>query len=483
MTLRRRLLLVYLIIVVLSCVTVGIAVNELLYSRQVVDDLERWQDIMLNAQRLRTAFIGSLLLYPTSGPTSQPVGPTPPEDDFVTLVGRLRQAYRPYPDFLDLRVTLSRLLEAYETWRGWALTSNPKVGEQINLVRQWLNLFTRQINDQRSTLVESAHEQNQRTLSLLIAVMGLTIVHLAIVGAILRRWLLRPMERLGRQVAALGRDEPPPEPLVASPAELADLAKALDIARLSLDELRQRLLESERMTTLGQLAAQLAHNLRNPLASIRAAAQVAAKRGNVDEYARKRLDEIIAAADRLAQWVNGLMEFARPRSTRLGSHNVVPLLAQIREALTAELAAKEISFEIDAAAEDLSVPHEPSSLEQAIIAAVVNAIEASPVGGCIRARVEWVNGDDRQARSCRISIIDEGHGLPEGSPDQIFELNFTTKQTGMGLGLALARQAIQRHGGTATARPNPDGGTIIEFQLPAPITAPAEERHGTNPDC
>jgi signal transduction histidine kinase len=474
MTLRRRLLLVYLIIVVLSCATVGIAVNELLYSRRVVDDLERWQDILVNVQKLRTAFARNLLVYPTSQPADRPSAAEPAEEDFQALVDRVRKVYRPYHDFLDARYILNVLSEAYDLWREQALANDPHRFDQADIVQARLGLLTGQIEAQRSFLVTSVHEQNQRTVSLLIVVMMLTVVHLAVVGTILRRSLLRPMEQLGRQVTALGRDEPPPEPLVSSPAELANLAEALDRARLSLDEMRHKLLESERMTTVGQFAAQLAHNLRNPLASIRAAAQVAAKRGSVDEYARKRLDEIVAAADRLAQWVAGLMEFARPRSAGLESRDVVPLLAQIKEAVAAELAAKEVSFEIEAPPDGLAVPHEPPSLEQALIAAVVNAIEASPVGGRITARAEWIDGIGGDTRFCRISIIDEGHGLPEGPSDQIFELNFTTKQAGMGLGLTLARQAIQRQGGTATARPNPQGGTIIEFQLPAPLTEPAK---------
>ncbi len=467
MTLRRRLLLVYLIIVVLSCATVAIAVNELLYSRQVVDDLERWQDILLNVQRLRTAFARSLLTYPPEGTATQPADGAPAEDDFGALIDQVRRVYRPYPLFIDLRGLLSRVLEAYNVWREKAIAGDPQARDQATVVHEWLNVLTRQIVEQRNALVESAHEQNQRTLTLLVAVAVLTIAHLLIVGAILRRWLLRPVQQLGRQVAALGRDEPPPEPLVASPAELADLANALDRARLSLDAMRQRLIESERMTTLGQLAAQLAHNLRNPLASIRAAAQIAARRGRVDDYAGQRLQEIVSTADRLARWVTGMMEFARPRPTRLESHDVVPLFGQIREALASELAAKEIVFEIDAPAGGIAVPHEPSSLEQALIAAVVNAIEASPVGGRVTLRAERVAGAGPGGAFCRIEIIDQGVGLPEGPPERIFELSFTTKQTGMGLGLTLARQAVQRQGGTATARRNPGGGTIIEFQLPA----------------
>lgn len=476
MTLRRRLLLVYLVIVVLSCVTGGIAVNELLYSRQVVDDLERWQDIMLNVERLRTAFARELLLRPTSRAVT-PSEPEPDEEEleqsFTVLIGRIRKVYRPYPDFLNAHVTMSKLQEYYNEWRRLWPGNGPKAEEQTRLVQASLRFLTDQIDNQRKSLTKSAHTQNQRTLTLLIAVVALTIIHLAVVGAILRRSLLRPMERLGRQVAALGRDAPPPEPLLDSPAELADLAEALEHARVSLDEYRRRLVESERLTAIGQLAAQLAHNLRNPLASIRAAAQIAGRQGNVDDYARKRLDEIVAATDRLTRWVTGLTEFARPQIAPMEPRDLAPLLEQVRESVTAELAAKDLRIEVVVPPDGLMIPHEPSSLEQAVFAAVMNAIEASPVGGTIRLQAEWHR--DESPPYCCLRVTDSGAGLPEGPPEQVFESHFTTKPAGMGLGLALARQAVRRHGGIVTARANPEGGAIIEFRLPGGPTDAASE--------
>lgn len=458
MTLRRRLLLVYLIIVILSCVTVGFAVAELRHARRVVEDLDRWQNIVLDIEKLRSAFERDVLLERLHVAGAEPTPPEPESPDFVRALDQVRQRLGVDDEVRRLLNVL--LLENYENWRRLA-PGDPEKRPASSVVRSTMRLIELRLGDRITGLRSAALAQGTRTALLLMAVMLLTIVHIAIVGAILRRWLLRPMERLGRQVAALGRDEPPPEPLLESPAELAGLAAALESARLSLDEMRRRLIESERLTTVGQLAAQLAHNLRNPLASIRAAAQVTSKRSGLDEYTKARLDEIIATADRLNRWVTGLTEFLRPHSAQLEVADVVPVLEHVREAVAAELAAKEVSFSLEAPAGGLRCPHEPASLEQALVAAVVNGIEASPVGGRIVARVE------RDGATCRISIIDRGAGLPPGPPEQIFEVSFSTKRTGLGLGLSLARQAIQRQGGTVRARPNPEGGTIIEFSLPA----------------
>ena len=83
----------------------------------------------------------------------------------------------------------------------------------------------------------------------------------------------------------------------------------------------------------------------------------------MDDYARNRLDEIVAAADRLARWVAGLTEFARPRSARLDVHDIVPLLHQVRDSVAAELGAKDLSLQIAVPADRILVPCEPQSLE------------------------------------------------------------------------------------------------------------------------
>ena len=105
-----------------------------------------------------------------------------------------------------------------------------------------------------------AAQQEMRSRLLLALVILLTALHVLAIGSLLRRWLLWPMEQLGRQVEALARDEPPAEPLLTRPLEMANLAEALDRARRSLRAYQEQLLEAERLTTIGQLAAQLAHN-------------------------------------------------------------------------------------------------------------------------------------------------------------------------------------------------------------------------------
>jgi len=462
MTLRFRLLLVYLIVVGLSVATVGVAVFQLGRSGKIIRELQDWNAIVLNVEKLKSR--------------------SPLEVDLRELLAPqylyLADLASP-PDYLDVdrvRLALNAVHHQYEGYESWHQLPPGERERKADLVSQKLAELADVLEGERQKLNHEANKQDARTQVLLVVVIALTIVHVAVIGSLLRRWLLRPMEQLNRQVEALARDEPAPEPLLNSPREMASLAEALDRARRSLGTLRQQLLESERLTTIGQLAAQLAHNLRNPLASIRAAAQLTGRHEPDDPDARRRMDDIVASVDRMDRWIAGLMEIAKQQPTRPRETDVVPALARAREALRPELAAKELELTIAAPDEGLICAHDPATLEHALIAMIVNAIEASPLGETIELRAERLEhpgqarpptASGRQARQwCRISVRDHGSGLPPEAPERIFEFSYSTKQRGMGLGLALARQALQRQGGLAHAINNPEGGATIYVELP-----------------
>jgi signal transduction histidine kinase len=474
MSLRYRLLLVYLIVVLLTAATVGVALLELRHSRQIISDLQHWNGVVLSVERLRTAFEREALLPLLSGPAP----PAGEGLDFATLLSDARKSL----DFDLARWHLQVVEREYRTWRRLAgggqtqpatiTGENPQTGpssgekeptlaEQTELVRRALTRTVWFLGGTQTEIVNEADEQSSRTTALLNLVAALLALHVLMVGWLLGRWLLVPMSRLNRQVEALARDAPPGEPLLTAPPEMANLALALERARVSLGEMRARLIESERMTALGQFAAQLAHNLRNPLASIRALAQVAARHDPGDGYVRERMGEIVASVDRLTRWIGGLMEVVRREATPASQGDIVPTLHRVREALIAELAAKDLTLELDAPVGQVLCPHDPDTLEHALIGVVVNAIEASPVGGIITIRV-LVNVDGM----CRISVIDQGSGLPPHDPERIFDSSYSTKQQGMGLGLALTRLALERQGGRTGAMNNPSGGATVYIEIP-----------------
>jgi signal transduction histidine kinase len=536
-TLRHRLLLVYLIVVLLSVATVGVAMFELSRSRQIIREMQDWNRIVRRIDALRVAFNQPLpftipqtfrdeldegkitsslrsrlaehgiFIYPEATLTIEEPGHqwrisdhgrnyTIVEEEqalhvyqpaitgsrqevyFADLIPQqyLELARAPaYLDVDELRRALNAVQIEYSKW----LQLDPEERRrQMDMVRAPLDDLALVVQAEVGKLDFEIDMQDIRKNLLLIAVGFLTFLHVVVIGSLLRRWLLWPMEQLNRQVDALARDEPPPEPLLTQPYEMANLAEALDRARRSLGVLRQKLIETERLTTIGQFAAQLAHNLRNPLASIRAAAQLTGRRLRDDDETVSRMDEIITSVDRLNRWIAGLMEIARREPTLTREADVVPVLHRVAEMVRPELAVKELTLHVDAPAGGLVCAHHAETLEHVLVAMITNAIEASPLHETIILRAEHIEGDDGEAAACRISVIDHGRGLPEGEPDQIFEFSFSTKQRGMGLGLALARQALQRQGGRAGARNNPQVGATVFVELPAEPDGPMRTREG-----
>ena len=454
MTLRHRLLLVYLIVVLLSAATVGVAIFELEAARQIYGALQPLSDIALGAQKLQTAFSRS------ADPAVDGVS-----GEFENLLATQNIKLSEVADYRnvdDLRQALTTLNLRFQKWRS---TLADDKSELSSGVRGALLMYSQLVDEKLLQLQGEASLQDLRKQILIGVVLVLTVLNVAMIGWLLKRWLLRPMGRLGRQVEALARDEFPREPLLTSPREMATLAEALDRAHRSLRAMRQQLIDSERLTTIGQFAAQLAHNLRNPLASIRATAQLTARHQKDVPETRQRMEELIASVDRMNQWIVGLMEVAKPRPTPAQELDVVPTLQRVRDALTAEVAAKELKLAVVAPEDGLICVHDPATLEQALVAMVTNAIEASPLGGDIELRAERrespLNGS-----CCRITVRDRGCGLPVDAPERIFEFSYSTKQRGMGLGLALARQALQRQGGSAHAENNADGGASVYVELP-----------------
>jgi len=177
------------------------------------------------------------------------------------------------------------------------------------------------------------------------------------------------------------------------------------------------------------------------------------------------MDDIVDSVDRLNRWTASLMEIARREPTPVTSSNVVPMLYRLRDAFTQELQAKDLQLVIEAPQEELFCLHDANTLEHALIAMLLNAIEASPLDEKIYLKAEQV---EEGHPVCRISITDRGQGLPKDDPDQIFEFSYSTKQRGMGLGLALARLTLQRQEGSAHARNNTDGGATVYVDLLIP---------------
>jgi PAS domain S-box-containing protein len=220
-----------------------------------------------------------------------------------------------------------------------------------------------------------------------------------------------------------------------------------------------QLREQAALTHLGQLAAVVAHEVRNPLAGLRASLQVLDRR-----VAELRDKEIIGAMiqriDGLNEKVEDLLLYARPKPARLRAVDVGALLRDV--AANARVATGHAGPPI-ALAEDHRVMAyaDPDMLRAALLNVTMNACQAAGSGEVdIHIRVE--------RNACRIAIRDRGPGIPPDVRDRVFEPFFTTRAGGTGLGLAIVKRLLELQDGTIELRDRPGGGTIAEITLPVP---------------
>lgn len=223
-------------------------------------------------------------------------------------------------------------------------------------------------------------------------------------------------------------------------------------------QLQKKLQEQEALASLGRMAAVVAHEVRNPLAGISGVIQVFRDRLAANAPERGVLGDVLVRIDALVQTIQDLLLYARPRELRPTPVRLTELLAQ-----TARLVAEDPRF----SAVDVRVPDSGLTLHldadyfrEALLNLMINAAQAMNGKGAIRVVVEALNGQ------ARIRVADNGPGIAPEIRDKVFEAFFTTKGCGTGLGLALVKNVVERHGGQVSIECPDDGGTVVTLSLP-----------------
>ncbi len=275
-----------------------------------------------------------------------------------------------------------------------------------------------------------------------------------------RRHFVRPMEAI-RQGAATMREGDLETPIEAGPAvrELRELSLTLNDMAQELSTSRDALVTQERQAALGALVPVVAHNIRNPLASIRAAVQVVDV--SDEQEWREVRDEVIATVDRLGRWVNSLLSYLHP----LRPHPVTCTLAQLVDGSLApcegRASEKGIALRVDHQDAEASLTVDVDLMEQALHGLINNAIEASPRGAevVIQTRLQG-------EAAALLSVLDSGAGItPQTEPEQL-RPGPTTKRRGTGLGIPFAYKVVRGHGGQLSFSQREAGGTCAEVELP-----------------
>jgi two-component system sensor histidine kinase HydH len=224
---------------------------------------------------------------------------------------------------------------------------------------------------------------------------------------------------------------------------------------------RARLAQSEKLAALGQLAATVAHEVRNPLGVMRSAAQTLSETLPTEHHAAQASTFIITEIDRLANVVNSLLAFARPLQLDARPVRVAELFDRAVLLVRDELEAKRVRVDRHLGTALPAVQVDPDLLSQVLIGLLANAVEAVPAGGAIALDAYASDG------AVQVSVADSGPGIAEEVRARIFEPFFTTRPRGTGLGLAIARQIVEAHGGRIEVGTASGGGARFTLTLPA----------------
>jgi PAS domain S-box-containing protein len=220
-----------------------------------------------------------------------------------------------------------------------------------------------------------------------------------------------------------------------------------------------RLREQEALARLGQMAAVVAHEVKNPIAGIRGALQVIGSRMAADARDKPVIGEIIARLDALNRIVQDLLVFARPRELRAEPTDLKTLIVNTIDHLKRDPSLAGVAIEV--AGTSAVVHADAEQLQLAVQNVLMNAAQAMGASGRIHVSI------NRQDGQWTIALADNGPGMPPEVKEKAFEPFFTTKSRGTGLGLPIARRVVEAHGGRLTIDTPATGGTVLTLSLPA----------------
>jgi signal transduction histidine kinase len=266
--------------------------------------------------------------------------------------------------------------------------------------------------------------------------------------------------------------------------EARDKEARANNARLALET---RLRHSEKLATMGQMAAEIAHEVGTPLNVIGGRARSLARRSQDGAEVQKNAEIIGAQVERITRIIRQVLDFSRksrPTLTHVDVHRVV---AESLEFVDELLRRQRIERVVSAPRDLPSIPGDPGEIQQVCLNLVMNAVHAMPTGGRLSITLDQVHRRreglalSAPALYLMMEVGDTGAGVPSADRDKIFEAFFTTKDTGegTGLGLAVAKGIVKDHDGWIEVDDRPEGGAVFRVFLPVSTEAPAETGSGT----
>jgi len=356
-------------------------------------------------------------------------------------------------------------------------SSELAAGDGNEADRSLANLLSRfhglknNLRGQGKQIAQQLSDNERRAVEIAFALSGFGLL-VAVGAALVMVRTLRPLNVLREHTRQIAGGDYARRTGIASRDEIGDLAREFDAMASAIEEREHKLIRSERLATVGRMAAHITHEIRNPLASLGLNVELLGDEVGADnQEARKLVTSIGKEVDRLSDITETYLRFVRLPKPKLEREDLGAIATSVLEFAGGELALAGITWTIDIEPGLPEVFADESQLRQALLNLLRNAKEAMPSGGRILLAVG--RADNAIDGNVRLVLADSGQGIAPENLVNIFEPFFSTKAKGTGLGLALVQQIVGEHGGRIEVDCPPGGGT--RFTILLPVAKPPAE--------
>lgn len=369
-----------------------------------------------------------------------------------------------YSDFL---AETSDILDRYQTRPDDALKKalNTDIETGVFSRYETVSAHAEYLLTLKETDLRQRLEAAQRTAFLWLGIpVALAVLLLLFSRIFLQRAIVRPIADILHATTELSAGRLDHKVPQTGAAELGTLAQAINQMAADLARSQAALVRSEKQAAQGALVPMLAHNIRNPLASIRAVAQVA-DTPDISHDARESLQDIINTVDRLERWTGALLAYLHPLKPQLTQVNLQQILTGALAPLLQKIREKSMRVEFHSEESPVKLTTDEHLLEQALYNLLQNAVDASPVHSAIT--IECATSADR----VHLRILDRGAGMPFSPHPSDLSPGPSTKRFGTGLGIPFAFKVCEALGGKIAFSQREGGGTLVSIELPQLPTA------------
>ncbi len=295
----------------------------------------------------------------------------------------------------------------------------------------------------------------------LVGFCGLLLIILF--GYIISRSVTRPVEDLVRVTGEIAKGRFDRKTELPPVYELNLLASAINTMTEKLKGYEKQVVQSSRMAAAGKVTAALAHEIRNPLSSIKMMAQILRDRHADNPENKKIIESLLEEIKRLEKIVDDLTDIIKPGRLSMGLNYLSDIIEEVISVIKPKLDHLKIVPVIKIKSDMPAVKVDRDKIKQVIWNLLLNAMESMPQGGIIKIFTE----NDPLSKIIKVIIEDKGCGIDKGNYDEIFTPFFTTKPEGLGLGLSTSREIIESHGGSLTVENMENKGVRAVIFLPA----------------